>query len=458
MNYASVSLSGYLRRDAALKVVLAVFLVYWICMLPVVFGGAHATRAAARVLTLPAMLTMLWIASSKARELLRQLAVLGQLQAPHALRRAQIGERLRTIGAAWLLLALGTSLQLSMPNAGTPAITGATLVSLAGCAGMLRAVARAGRLPVFGRNLVDAATVLPVVALVALDQNRLLDVFAGLPPAVLAAGALLFPALLLLLASRWKAALPRFRWSAPAPASKISAWLETQNRRMTVLTWRKTWEGDQEHRFFSTSSVPARLALQLTPIAFLAGSYLWAAGKLHPASLIQVLLVGGMMSNMLLVRDMHWRSLLRPGGLRRNGIATHIWASTMSVQLMLCVPLVFLYMVFSGAGPAAGWDVIGSRLAAVVSLPLELCLATSLAVLLRATPHKGPWTGIIYVVTLLMLGGPLFAIVKMGFDIVMPLWAFAAGAALLSAALIAMANRIWTTRRLFSEAAKNAQP
>lgn len=456
MNYAPYPLLGYLRRDAALKVVLAVFLVYWICMLPVLFGGAQATRSAARVLTLPAMLAMLWIASSKARELLRHLAVLGQLQAPLALRRVQIGEQLRVIGAAWLFLAAGTSLQLSMPSSGVPAISGAALVSLAGCAGMLRAVARAGRLHGYGRDLVDAATVL-VVGLVALDHNRLLDWFGTLPPALSSACALLFPALLAGLAARWKVALPRFRWSAPAPANRLATWIDTENRRMTVLTWRKQWESDEEHRFLSASSVLARLAMQLFPILFLAGSRLWAKDTLHPSAFIQVLLVGGIISNHLVVRDMHWRSLLRPGGLRRGSIGTHIWKSTMTVQLSLCALLALLYILFDGAGLASGWHVIGMKLAAIASLPIELCLATSMAVLLRATPHDGPWTGIIYVVTMLLLGGPMIAIARSGFDIALPLWLFAAGAAVLSAALLAMANRIWTTRRLFAEAAKNAQ-
>jgi hypothetical protein len=185
---------------------------------------------------------------------------------------------------------------------------------------------------------------------------------------------------------------------------------------------------------------------------------LWSKGMLHPAGMVPLLLTGSIIASSLVVRDMHWRSLLRPGGLHRGRIATHIWLSTVAVQMLLCGVLGVLYLVFDGSGLAAGLDIIGIKLAAVATLPLELCMATSVAVLLRATPHDGPWTGIIFVTMLLLFGGPMFAIAKMGFDIAMPLWAFVGLSAAVSAALLAIANRVWTTRKLFAEAAKNATP
>jgi hypothetical protein len=456
MTAAPAPLFGALRRDPALKIVLAVFLVYWICMLPALVGSASASKAAARALTLPAMFAMAWIAGTKIRELLRSLAVLGQLQAPHRLRLLQIGEHLRVVGLTWAFLAFGACLQLALPASGAAAISGAALVSLAGLVGLARALASSGVLPPVARDLGNAIAIALVGALIAFDQNRLLDWFGGLPSALLMLVALLFPAALALLAARWKAALPHYRWCPPSPANKFAEWLQAQNRRTTILTWRKTWDGDKEHRFFSVNSILARLLIQSVPVFFLLGSPLWAKGQLHPVGSVQLLLVAGIIASSLVVRDMHWRSLLRPGGLHRGRIATHIWISTVTIQMLICAVLALVYLAFDGTGFDATLSILGLKLAAVASLPVELCIATSMAVLLRATPHDEPWTGIIYVLMLVLLGGPIFAIGKLGFEIDVPLWAYIAGSAFTCFALIALANRVWTTRRLFAEAAKNA--
>lgn len=456
MTFAPHPLYVHLRRDTTLKIVLAAFLIYWICMLPALLGSASASQASARALTLPAMIAMYWIASSKTGELARTLRVLGQMQAPHTLRRERLGTMLRMVALAWLFLAGGACLQLALPASGVRAISGAALVSLAGCIGVLRGLAGAGKLAPAARYLLDAAPFLLMAAILLFNQNQLLDWFGTQPAAALWLPVLGMPALLATLLVSWSNSLPHYRWTPAPPKNRLAAWLASHNRRTTVLAWRKNWDGDTAPHEVKADSLPMRLFMVGGPILYLIGTPAWVEGQFNPARAVPLLLAVAWIAGALVARDLHWRSLLQPGGLRRGNIGTYLWACTLSTQLALCAVLAVAVLLWYRLGMGGSWEMIGAFMLRKISLPVELCFVTSVAVLLRAARGAGQWAGVIYVTFVALIAAPIFLVGYMGFDASVSFGAFAAGAVAGTGLMLLMANRFWTTRQLFAEAARTA--
>ena len=448
MNFAPTLITRFERGDMTLKFVLAAFLIYWTLMLPVLFGHNLASTAPSRALTLPVLATMYWLASSRTRQLARALAVLGQLQSPHSLRRALVREKLVWIALAWAFLAGGLTLQLALPQAHMPALAGAALVSAAACLGMLRGLARSRLLSIPFAQLLDAAPYLAVIALIVLDYNSLFELVASLPLIVLALCALTFPYLALRLARRWERALPVYRWTERTPSHGIVAWLASQARRSTVL-------GQYEARTERDLPFPyaSRVAMLSVPFLMLTGQPIWEGGELSLFRCLMLSFVVMMSTNALIVRDLHWRVFLMPAGLRRGRIGSHIVASTLAYQYCVMLLLAAAYAAIAHFGVGVAWDRIGQQLLRASTLPLELLLATSAAVVLRALP-KLPG---IAVALLCFAAGMAFVRqilhwTQLPATLSVPLPVFVLAMLGVSALLVGLANRVWTTNRLFAAA------
>lgn len=375
----------------------------------------------------------------------RALAVLGQIQAPHALRRALVREKLRQVTLAWAFLAGGLTLQLALPQAHVPALAGAALVSAAACLGMLRSLSRARLLPIPFAQLLDAAPFLICAALILLDLNRLLERVGSLPMTVLALCALAFPCLALRLARRWGHSLPLYRWAERAPSRGLAAWVSMQARRYTMLTSHQDRDAP-----FPAASKASILAM---PFLVMAGRPLWEAGTINLFQCLMLTVVVASSSGALIVRDLHWRSLLMPAGLRRGSIGWHIVASTLTLQYGVMLLLAAVYGIGAHFGAGVSWDRIGQDLLRASTLPLELLLVTSAAVVVSAAP-KLSWAGASLL--LFALGAGFAALIwkSMNFPVTLtvPLPVFVLTLLGASALLVGLANRIWTINRLFATA------
>jgi hypothetical protein len=444
MNLTSHPMARLERNDAALKLALAALAVYWICMLAVLPGSRETGMAAARLLTFPAMALMFWIACTKTTQLIRALTVLGQLLAPHRLRRQLVWEKLWFITLSWAFLATGATLQLALPQSQASALSGAALVSLAACLGMLRSLPAARRLPVPVPQLLEATPYL--AALILLDFNALLTQFGNLPVLALALAALTFPCLAWWLERHWRAALPAFRWSALAPSQGITGWIAMQARRRTILTWRSGQPFQDGH---ASHIAPLAMRIAVLALPFIISRPVWGNGEisLHGAATLSVMAM--FIAGALVVRDLHWRSFLMPGGMRPRRVASHILASTMAVQFGI---VLILTLVLVSLGPLS-LEAIIHRLMRSSILLTELLFATSLAMVLRAAlPSVRMWATVAGAAVILLLY-PM-AHLPNSVAASLPVYLLALlGASML---LLVLANRLWSAEKLFVEAGRIA--
>ncbi len=455
MNLAPTLISKLERGDSAHKLLLAAFLIYWICLLPTLFGHGSASTAASRMLTLPALAAMYWIASANAAQLARAFAVLGQMQAPHALMRALVREKLTNLLLAWAFLATGLTLQLALPASQVSACSGAALVSIAACLGTLRSLSQARLLALPLPKLLAAAPYLACLALILLDQNALLDRVGRMPLPILALGALTFPYLAWRLAQRWQHALPVYRWSAPKPQHSIIAWIAMQARRNTLLTWGSPWRQPDDASPISART--GQYAIVIYPLFIMAGRPMWAEGRVAFFAPLVLLFVSLVTASGLVARDVHWRSFLIPGGLQRGRIASHILVSTLAVQYSFALAIAAVYGVFMNFLYGMTWETIGPQLLHAATLPLELLFAGCLALVLRTMPVN-LWIGA--PVGVLMLSFVFFALAKHSWSlqsyVTISLPVFVLTMLVASAALLVLANRRWTNNRLFQAARRAA--
>ena len=452
MNLTPSWISKLERGDSVQNMLLAAFLVYWLCLLPALFGHAAAASAGSRVLTLPALAAMYWIASVRSAQLARALAVLGQLQAPHALLRSLVREKLMQLTLAWAFLATGLTLELALPASQVPALSGAALVSLAACLGVLRSLSSARLLAIPLRTLLDAAPYLAGVALVLLGANMLLDGFGRLPLPLLSLCALTFPYLALRLAKRWQHALPRYRWTEQRPTHGIVAWIKLQARRSTVLTWGNRLYG-RDGMIVATSPSFMKMSPLAFPFFMLSRRPLWEDGRVGLFGSMMLVMVGLTITGGLIARDLHWRSLLMPGGLRRGRIASDILVSTLACQYAVSLVLAAAYAVCAHVLLSMSWDTIGHQLLRASTLPLEILFATSLALLVRTAPAFPWFFGAAFV---LVLSVPFIAIKRhywsIGDHLAVSLPVFVLVMLAASALMVALANRLWTSSILFKAA------
>ena len=442
----------HLRHSTLLKMVLASFLVYWICMLPSLFGSGTSSQASVRVFLLPAMATMYWVATSMTGEMGRMLDVFGQLLAPHPFRRRLLAEKLWVIIIAWAFLATGVALQLAMPESHAAVLSGPALISLIACLAMLRALSGTGLVAVPLADVLSALPVVLCVAVLGLDMHRLLDWFGALPFAVHAACTLTFPLLALALHRRWGSALPEYRWRERKPAA--GRWLAVQARRITILTWKKPLIGEPE-KSSGLWLVLNQVIIVSLPLIFMVNRPVWENGSLNTDRLLMSLMMVVMVAGALVVHDLHWRSLLRPGGLKRGRIASWIWAATVIVQLCVFTVYAIALAAVARLGLGTPPEVILALVARNWTMLLELPFITAFAVLVRASPLAGKWTVIVFAGLLMAVMMMMLSLSPKQTMLHVPLAWYAGASICLSAALVMLANRVWTIKRLFNEVARS---
>lgn len=452
MNWMPDPLLKHLRHGMQLKMVLAILLVYWICMLPSLFGNGTVSTTSVRLLLLPTLATMYWVATLLSWEMARSSQVLGHLQAPHPFRRRLLTEKLVAISITWAFISLGASVQLALPTSHAAPASGAALVSLIACLGILRVLSRTGlvQLPLAG--LLSASPILLCVAVLSVGMDRFLDWFGALPFAVHALCALAFPALALTLRRRWNTELPAYRWDEKVRPTVY--WLATQTRRFTILGWKEPLMGNagSSGSLWLTFRQFSQL---LFPFFLIAGRPVWENGTISVFRLMMSAFTILTVAGCVIVHDLHWRSLLQPGGLKRRRLASRIWISTFAAQLCVVALCAVAYALFASLVLGAGSDVIIGQVFAQWPLLIELMLATGVAVLLRASRLAAVLGGtaiavaaLVAIVVMLPLSGPKVVLQ-------VPLEWYIGTSLCATAAAVALANRLWTIKRLFQETARS---
>ncbi|WP_426103565.1 hypothetical protein [Massilia sp. TSP1-1-2] len=430
-----------MRHAQAYLLVMAIFLVYWICMLVFDAAPGRPLAAASTVLMLPVMGTMFWVARFQSAQLARALVMLGERQSPRRLRQSLIRGTSMRLALTWAFLSAGIGLQFQLPHSPYTPLSGAALVSLTACLGLLRGAPGTGRGSMALARLLEAAPWLAGVAVLIGGVDKVLAGLDGLPPLLLAGCVLLFPALLLGTQLQRERGLQSYR-SQPKRTGGLHLWFGAQLRRWTILGWDQNGIPGPA----STAALLTQRVLQIgMPLALLTTRPVAHDGVLDLARLGGLAMGAAFISCSLLMRDLHLRELLVPGGLRRGRIATRIFGFTFAAQLLLMLAAYALLGAWL-LGRGVSSSLLLANLLGYWPRLLELALMTSGALVLagRYGPARIKLVGGIYCVSLLF-SPSLDASMHVR---VAPL-TYAICTLAASALLLWFANRTWTTGKLF---------
>ena len=429
-----------MRQWQLYLLVMAAFLVYWTCMLVTDPKPGRLLPAASTVLVIPAICVMFWVARAQSAQLARALAMLGNLQSPHSVRRVLIRSTSFRVAASWAFLAAGIGVQFWRTGSAYAPLTGAALVSLSACLGLLRGLPGTRGKVMLGW-LLGAAPWLAAVTLLITGVGGLLARLDGLPPLLLFGCVLLLPAVLLGTQVQCERALQSFR-SQQMRRNVLRIWLAAQLRRWTVLGW--------DHGALpvpaSTTALLTQRVLQIgVPLALLAARPEVNGGVVDLPRIGDMAIGAAVISCSLLMRDLHLKQLLVPSGLRRGRIASRIFGFTFGAQLLL---ILAGYVVVSACLLGRGTSPVLLLAKLLGSWPhiLELGLMTSGALVLAGFigPARISLVAGLYLVCQIIspsIGGPMLE----------PLAPFPYAVCMVAASgvLLLLANRLWTTRLLF---------
>jgi hypothetical protein len=156
--------------------------------------------------------------------------------------------------------------------------------------------------------------------------------------------------------------------------------------------------------------------------------------------------------NSLYCRDLHWRSLLAPGGIAKGRMGWHIAASTLTMFASAVLALAGIYMVLAwlivGISPLSTMKELWQFSSIACEAMFLICLATAL----RGAKHW--WLAVIgfYGVFAFAVLGAAFGFQMNAHRLMSPWFHVGPGyiAVLIAGSLISVlaANRLWTTQRL----------
>lgn len=396
--------------------------------------------------------------------------VLGQRQVPTRLWRQWLraGTKKTLVHSGMLALAVAT---LSLPEpAPWHGLTAAAIVSLLMSLSVARGLAFQGLAP---RVWAWAAPILVLLLLVGFSMAggfasalRWIDSW---PWIVLFGAAASWPVLALVTYRRWLKCMPVLRTGAVGVPQGLWPRCRKLALRYTPLTG---WELSPQlarnaarRNVFQVMYVPAGL--------FLFFSNLLAHPVIGQSVLVRLGMLGIfviVVSTGLVCKDLHWRMLLAPGGMRRGRLGWHIALSSATSYFLGL--LFFGVAVFGAVSLVRGSVVLhlildGSWVSFThgIAFLMELVFAVSVATMIRGTTYHKRWiAGLTVVWALVVLAlllvllprGPFhgdsflaFALEPFKLDL-----RYMLTLVLLSAMALLCANRLWTIDKLLQSARK----
>jgi len=364
--------------------------------------------------------------------------------APSAAWTACVRGSLRSLSLGWLLLLCGTTLYFVLSARTAHGLAAGALLSLAACLGTASALRRTALLP--GGAWANRCATVALLAIVAAQflpgSDARLDWLAALPSAVLLPLLLAWPVISALLALRWRAQ-PVSQGVTAIGKRSSDLRLRRHLQRYTMLN-EGILQQDGSTRQLGTGVRLLLLALvPVFTVMYLRASWGMQLNGLHLQGLVIVATIG---SASLLMRDLHWRRMLAPGGPHARGIALNIYLSTLKLHL---VPTVMLGAAVALLDCLVGQDPLAAALQKMwmhsLAVP-ELAFSLALAVLIRGW---GKWA-----IIGCGMGAMPLGLVLIWLDEPPKLLQLTAGplyaAALLlgTCAALLLARRVWTPEKL----------
>ncbi len=388
-----------------------------------------------------------------AQFLARGAAVLGQRQVPQCLWADWLRVALLQTARIWCVVVLACIVLLSAPASPWRWPTAAALVSLLMVLSLLRTLSSQGLLAAAVGWVVGGGLFAVVVGFIATTGlASVLDAIAGWPMVLQILLLVGGPAAALGLHSRWVGATPRLLRPFSLPLAAWN-WLKRELGRYYGLNYFGARQGQVQ----AQGAQRAGLIAPVMPLMlfFTFGPQLQRTASswdssLELSHLLMLLLMVVIYLPNLLCKDLHWRMLLAPGGLRRGRLGFYIARSTAEQTFITASALLLVAWALSTVFPGVPvLDVLG-LLQHFALLPLQLFFAISVATLLRSLPRAG-WImgGLIVVLVVSFVAWFTYRSARPP----APDW-FRAGPGYvallvaLSGAAIALSNRLWTAQKL----------
>jgi hypothetical protein len=429
---------AYLIRAA--KLLLGLLGALWACLLIGAYLIAIPPRASTLYTTvLLACAVQASAAIFQVQALGRGVAVLQTQRAPAVFWKEWLRQWLLSVTRFWGLLCIGPALLLAGPSSHIPWLIAPALLSLVLCLGVPSGLARAGLLPRRLGTAIECGMVALAVYVGLLGIPAVLAWFAALPAMALALCALGWPAM-----AYW------------LMAAKSGA-ARTAHGRQTQI-WRRV--GDACGRWIDrfqpvNGDIMQKPPGRRTMLMLIVAQNLMFFGQLFPvhwgqhatsARIAQLAVVCALCCGALLVRDLHWRSLLLPRGPQLRRLGSRIVLSTMLFQAPLAL-LFALGELVASAPASLGWHSTAN-----FTVPLlEVACCTSLMTVLRALSQRAQKAAAI----LLFLAWA-YAYIPKWFKLSVPEIGWRIGPvyvlvlACVTGAALLLANRLWTPQRLLN--------
>lgn len=410
--------------------------------------GAYVTPAPPRATTLDAILMFACLIQAasicfQGQGLERGISVLQTQRAPAALWRIWLRQWLLSVTRYWAVLVACTALLLATPASHTHWLAAPALLSLLQSQTTLAVLAHAGLLP----RRVATVMQYPLLALALY-----VTMVSGIPAALAWFAALPVPVLLLCTLAWPALACWLLANKSNAPQAAHGAQTRLLRRLGNAITH---WAGRYQPLREWESGVPVSpvdrrtalvAAVMQNMIVFVQlGSVQWGDDA-SPVRLAKLAVVCVICSTSLLVRDVHWRDLLLPGGTQLRRLGTRIVLSTLTFQapLMLLFAVLALLLALPSAEGLPGMSAFP-----VVLLELVFCIA--LMTMVRSLPRHGQMAFLAIVFAI-----AAYAYVPQWLKLDVPSFTWHIGPAYIAllacatCAALAVANRRWTPQRMLS--------
>ena len=425
------------------RIALGLLALLWGCLLTGVFQSAALPHEKVLdVMLLAACVVQVLAMRFQGQSLGRSVVVLHMQRSPAALWRQWLRQWLLSVTRYWAILCVGIALLLAMPSSTMHWLAAPAVLSLLLCLSALSTLAHAGLVPRRageGAEFALLALVLYVGTVVTFSPAPAR--IPALPMPVLALCALAWPALACWLAAYKAAALPPVRGSqSPVLRRLRDACARWTGRYQPLGGWDNgiaVSSSERRGALVFAVLLNSIFLIQLAPVAW---------GEWVGFSRIAVLmLICGFGSGSLLVRDLHWRTVLLPGTTPLRQLGTRILLSTMLFQspLMLLFALGTLLSLSAGAG-LHSFATFGMPL-------LELIFCTSLMTIVRSLAQRTQIAAYVGVAAAIAMAYLLHAFKP---DATQWGWQIGPGYALLlvaaTGAALVVANRRWTPRRFLN--------
>jgi hypothetical protein len=451
------------RARNSSKILLALFGVCWIVLLPFTVSRTLGAPEGIAALLVWACIVIAIVATRRIEALYDARRVLSAHRTPATQWQAWTRETLLAITGYWALICTSLAVQMALPGSAFYWLAGPAVLSLALCATVQRVRSRiglAGQAWKWAINIACAALVFCAIS--GPRFTGLGDWISALPTAALLACFLSWPAMAYMLLRQWRTTSVDDRSIAAKPVAAKTGMIVSFFKRYSMLRWDDSIADENQHarqtlatrvlNTFSGEIFFYIILLQTLPVHW--------GDSASPLRLVGLYVVCLVTASRLMVRNLHWRSLLLPGGMRRKRLGTHIFAATLGLQLLA---LPFVALIYFAASVTLGTPPQEAllRIASAAILPFELALTTALAVALRASGKRrliviagiGPFViGIAYQLLAPRLAGSPFLLMS-------PQWTIGPVYVLVLATctviLLWLANRMWTVEKLFRQLRRN---